>query len=73
MVAEGDIKSKLIFPRYGMYAPSTNIGRAMMNFYGYEYKGTVAHDDAPDSIALFTKRFVMDTRQRYAEISTFAR
>ena len=73
MVAEGDIKAKLIFPRYGMYAPSTNIGRAMMNFYGYEYKGTVAHDDAPDSIALFTKRFVMDTRQRYAEISTFAR
>lgn len=73
MVAEGDIKSKLIFPRYGMYAPSTNIGRAMLNLYGYEYKGTVAHDDAPDSIALFTKRFVMDTRQRYAEISTFAR
>lgn len=73
MVAEGDVKAKLIFPRYGMYAPSTNIGRAMMNFYGYEYKGTVAHDDAPDSIALFTKRFVMDTRQRYAEISTFAR
>lgn len=73
MVAEGDIKAKLIFPRYGMYAPSTNIGRAMLNLYGYEYKGTVAHDDAPDSIALFTKRFVMDTRQRYAEISTFAR
>ena len=73
MVAEGDIKAKLIFPRYGMYAPSTNIGRAMLNLYGYEYKGAVAHDDAPDSIALFTKRFVMDTRQRYAEISTFAR
>ena len=73
MVAEGDIKAKLIFPKYGMYAPSTNIGKAMMNLYGYEYKGTVAHDDAPDSIALFTKRFVMEGRVRYAEISTFAR
>ena len=73
MVAEGDIKSKLIFPKYGMYAQSTDIGKALMNVYGYEYKGTVAHDDAPDSIALFTKRFVMDNRTRYAEMSIFAR
>lgn len=64
MSAEGDIKSKLIFPQYGMYAQSSDVGRALLNVYGYTYTGTVAHDDAPDSLALFAKRFVMDIYKR---------
>lgn len=64
MSAEGDIKSKLIFPQYGMYAQSSDVGRALLNVYGYTYTGTVAHDDAPDSLALFVKRFVMDIYKR---------
>ena len=58
MGAEGDIKRKLIFPKYGMYAPSSNVGKAMMNVYGYTYNRRVEHDDAPDSLALFARRFV---------------
>lgn len=73
MSAEGDIKSKLIFPKYGLYSPSTDIGKALMSLYGYEYNRTVAHDDAPDSIALFVKRFVRDNSPKYAEITSFAR
>lgn len=73
MSAEGDIKSKMIFPRYGMYAQSNDIGKALMNVYGYTYTGTVAHDDAPDSLALFAKRFIMNNSNRYATISTFHR
>ena len=72
MVAEGDIKSKLIFPEYGMYAQSNNIGAAMMNVYGYTYKGNVAHDDAPDSLAIFVKRFIMH-KQRLGKITIFSR
>ena len=64
MSAEGDIKSKLIFPQYGMYAQSSDVGRALLNVYGYTYNGIVAHDDAPDSLALFVKRFVMDIYKR---------
>lgn len=64
MSAEGDIKSKLIFPQYGMYAQSSDVGRALLNVYGYTYNGSVAHDDAPDSLALFVKRFVMDIYKR---------
>ena len=64
MSAEGDIKSRLIFPQYGMYAQSSDVGRALLNVYGYTYTGTVAHDDAPDSLALFVKRFVMDIYKR---------
>lgn len=73
MAAEGDIKSKMIFPQYGMYSVSNDIGKALMNFYGYTYTGQVAHDDAPDSLALFAKRFIMNTARRYATVSSFRR
>lgn len=73
MSAEGDIKSRLIFPQYGMYSQSNDIGKAMLNVYGYTYVGTVAHDDAPDSLALFVKRFVMNMSMRYATMSSFGR
>ena len=73
MAAEGDIKARIIFPQYGMYAQSNDIGKAMMNIYGYTYTGTVAHDDAPDSVALFAKRFIMNATTKYAKVSTFRR
>ena len=73
MQAEADIKSKIIFPKYGMYAQSSSVGKAMMNLYGYEDRASIAHDDAPDSIALFAKRFIMFPRQKMASLSIFGR
>jgi hypothetical protein len=73
MSAEGEIKSKMIFPQFGMYAPSHPIGNALQNVYGYTYIGKVAHDDAPDSLALYAKRFLMNGGVRLAEISIFNR
>lgn len=73
MAAEGDIKARMVFPQYGMYSQSNDIGKALMNFYGYTYTGTVAHDDAPDSLALFAKRFVMNATRRYGKVTTFRR
>lgn len=71
--AEGDIKAKMIFPQFGMYAPSHPVGNAMQNVYGYTYTGKVAHDDAPDSLALYARRFIMGGGVRLAEISIFSR
>jgi hypothetical protein len=73
MSAEGDIKAKMIFPQHNMYAQSNDIGRALLYFYGYTYQGKVAHDDAPDSLALYAKRFIMGGGIRLAEISIFTR
>lgn len=73
MSAEGDIKARMIFPQYGMYAQSSDVGKALMNFYGYSYTGNVPHDDAPDSLALFAKRFIMGSTMKYASISSFKR
>lgn len=68
MSAEGDIKSKVIFPEHGMYAPSSDVGKAMLNVYGYRYDQRVEHDDAPDSIALFARHFIMGARNRRGTI-----
>jgi hypothetical protein len=73
MNAEGDIKSKMIFPRMGLYANSNDIGKALMNVYGYSYSKKVAFDDAPDSLALFAKRFFGTNNKKYAKISIFTR
>jgi hypothetical protein len=73
LAAEGEIKSRMIFPQFGMYAPSNPIGMAMQNVYGYTYIGKVAHDDAPDSLALYAKRFLMNGGVKLAEISIFNR
>ena len=73
LAAEGDIKSRMIFPQYGLYAPSNPVGMAMQNVYGYTYSGKVEHDDAPDSLALYAKRFLMGGGIKLAEISIFSR
>ena len=66
--AEGDIKSKIIFPEYGMYAPVNEIGKALLNTYAYSYAKKVAHDDAPDSLALFVKHFIFSSRRRNGSV-----
>lgn len=66
MSAEGDIKARMIFPKYGMYSQSNDIGKALMNVYGYTYNVKVAHDDAPDSLALFVKKFMGNSSKKYA-------
>ena len=73
MNAEGDIKAKMIFPRMGLYANSNDIGKALMNVYGYSYVKKVSFDDAPDSLALFSKKFIANRGMKYAEAETFNR
>lgn len=73
MGAEGDIKSRMIFPQYNMYAPSNDIGKALLNVYGYSYDRKTEHDDAPDSLALFAKKFIFNRQKRLASVKTFNR
>lgn len=73
MNAEGEIKSKMVFPRMGLYANSNDIGKALMNVYGYSYVKKVSFDDAPDSLALFAKKFIGSSRKKLATITTFSR
>lgn len=73
MNAEGEIKAKMIFPRMGLYANSNDIGKALMNVYGYSYVKKVAYDDAPDSLAMFAHKFIGTTHRKYGKFSSFNR
>lgn len=73
MMAEGEIKSRMIFPKMGIYAPSNDIGKALQTLYGYMYGNGRIHDDAPDSLALFTKKFIKATRDTLGKIVGFVR
>lgn len=73
MNSEGNIKSRIIFPRYGMFSPSSMVGKALNNVYAYTYKGSVVHDDAPDSLALFEKHFISGRRARIAKMEVLSR
>lgn len=61
---EGNIRSQLIFPDRKLYAQSSNVGQALLNLYQYSYSGKNVHDDAPDSVAMFTSYFVGTRRKR---------
>lgn len=73
MNSEADIKSKIIFPRFGMYSNISDIGKALNDLYCYVYSGKVLHDDSPDSLALFCKRFISNNTLQYASFETFKR
>ena len=74
--AEADIKSQLIFPKFGMYANSSMVGKALESVYTYSYGKSSTknyHDDAPDSLAIFTRHFIGRARKQKASFITFKR
>lgn len=73
MNSEGNIKSRMIFPRFGMYSIAHPIGKALNNVYTYTYQGKVEHEDAPDSLSLFERHFISGRATRLAEPTFFSR
>ena len=71
--AESDIKAQIIFPKFGMYARSSQMGKALEYIYTYTYVGKNEHDDSIDSLALFAKKFISNRVRQYASFSTFRR
>lgn len=71
--AESDIKSQIIFPKFGLYARSSQMGKALEYIYTYTYVGKNEHDDSIDSLALFAKKFISNSARQYASFSTFRR
>lgn len=71
--SESDIKSQIIFPRFGMYSPSSQMGKALQYVYTYTYTGKNEFDDSIDSLALFAKKYISPPTKQYASFSTFSR
>jgi hypothetical protein len=71
--SEADIKAKMVFPKFGLYARSSPIGMAMEELYGYSYTKKVAHDDFTDSLATYSKHFIEKRSSGLAVLQTFRR
>ena len=70
---EATIKSQLIFPQFGMYAPSSQVGMALQELYTYSYSVKVPHDDFTDALSTFCRCFVQENRNMSATMTTFKR
>lgn len=57
--SRGLIKKMIVFKEKKMYTPNTDYGRFMKNFTTYSFDYANKHDDAPDSVAMFTTEIIL--------------
>lgn len=55
----GIAKRRMVFKEKTAYKPNSDYGRFMQNFTTYSFDYANKHDDAPDSIALFTNEIIL--------------
>lgn len=70
---EANIKARMIFPKFGLYARSSQFGMAMDELYSFSYKRKNEHDDFTDACAGYSRAFINNTYGRQAPLITFAR
>ena len=75
LAEEATITSNICFPAPTLYPPLHRISQFMTDFTRFDSKkeGTnkKQHDDAPDSVAIFSKRCLFNTQNRFSEITGF--
>lgn len=57
------IKSNIVFPEYGMYAYSSEIGKFMNDIYGFSYTHKNEHDDSIDAVATFCQKLIVSPQK----------
>ena len=67
------IRTKIIFPQFGMYSPSSPLGAALQEIYVYSYKKKAEHDDFIDALSTYARHFIAQKTNNYATMSTFGR
>jgi len=60
---EATILNNVVFPCEGMYANNSQMGMAMKHITSYSYKTKADFDDAPDCLAMYCEKFVMEARK----------
>ena len=58
----GIMKSKMLFKKKGMTGANTDYGRFMASYTSYSFDYANKNDDAPDSLALFAKKFLLEVK-----------
>lgn len=70
---EANIKARMAFPKYGIYARSSQFGMAMDELYGFSYKRKNEHDDFTDAVAGYSRSFINGSYGQPIELVTFSR
>lgn len=61
--ARGLIVRKMAFKAKGVFSPNSDYGRAMEAFTTYSFDYANKNDDAPDSLALYVNKFMLDNKK----------
>lgn len=66
------IVNNMVFPARGVFANGSQMGQFMKWFTSYSFEVKMKHDDAPDSLAQYVKKYVVNVSPR-ARISVIVR
>jgi predicted phage terminase large subunit-like protein len=66
------IVNNMVFPARGLFANGSQMGQFMKWFTSYSFEYKMKHDDAPDSLAQYVKKYVLGVAPR-ATISAITR
>ena len=55
---KGNMKNRIVYPARGMYGQNTHLGKFMNSFTIYNSQGRNEHDDANDSVAMFSAQII---------------
>ena len=77
LAEEATITANIYFPAPNLYPPLHRISQFMTDFTRFDSKmegsNKKQHDDAPDSVSIFSKRCLFNTQNRYSSISGFSK
>ena len=70
MDQEATIVNNIVFPKAGLYPPLHRISQFMNDFTRYDSKlQTKQHDDAPDSVAMYSDKCIYVKKTRFSQIT----
>ncbi len=55
---QGYMRNNIVYPRKGMYATNTDLGKAMEALVSYSFEYPNKFDDMPDAVALFVMEYI---------------
>lgn len=76
MSQEATITRNIEFPAPQIIKPQTDLAKFMEDLTRFDAKETSSrkrHDDAPDSLAMFSKKYLFNAKNRYTEIKAISK
>lgn len=70
---DANIRLNIVFPKYGMYSPTSDFGKFLNDIYTYSYVSKNLHDDGIDAVAGYSAKEIDDRTAQLGTITSFVR